>query len=82
MPVAPPGFHLDITGTGVIKVTELKYMHDIGMCTILENIFETLARKSAVSNGTRKYITVFTKPWERSHRVPDILNLHPLSSFV
>ena len=39
MHAAPPGFYLDITWTEVSKVTELKYMHDIGNFTMLENIF-------------------------------------------
>jgi hypothetical protein len=82
MPVAPPGFYLDITGTEGSKVTELKYMHDICTYVIMENICETLARISAVRTGTQKFIIVFTKPWERSYRVPAILNLHPLPLFV
>jgi hypothetical protein len=66
MPIPLPGFYLDITGTEVSKVTELKYMHDIGNYTMIKNIFETLARISAVRAGNPKFITVFTKPWDRS----------------
>jgi len=82
MPVSPPGFYLDITGREVSNVTELKYVHDIGNYTMMKNISETLARLSTVRIGTPKFITVFTKPWDRSYRVPDILNLHPLNLSV
>jgi hypothetical protein len=82
MPPSPSGFYLDITGTEVSKVTELKYVHVIGNYTTMKDIFEPLARTSDVRTGNQKFITVFTKPWERSYRVPDILNLHPLTLFV
>ena len=39
MSVAPPGFYLDVTRTKVSKVSELKYVHDIGNFTRMENIF-------------------------------------------
>jgi len=73
---------LDITGREVSKFTELKYLHDIGNYTMMKNMFETLARISTVRTGTQKFITVFIKAWERSYRVPDILNLLPLTLFV
>jgi hypothetical protein len=66
MPIHFPGFYLDITGTKVSKFTVLEYMHDIGNYMMMKNIFETLARISAVRARTPKFITVFTKPWERS----------------
>ena len=73
---------MDITGREVSKFTELKYLHDIGNYTMMKNMFETLARISTVRTGTQKFITVFIKAWERSYRVPDILNLLPLTLFV
>jgi len=58
MPVTPPGLYLDITGTEVSKVTDLQYMHYIGNYTMMKNIFEMLARISAVRTGTQISITV------------------------